>query len=128
MDVGSGLGRATTLVHLLTGATAIGLEIQAALVAEARTLAARLGLVRVTTLEGDASALAPSIATAGVFFLYCPFSGARLFRFFANLEPLAAERPLRVCCVDMAEPACAWLRPLAQPAENLRIYRSTKRA
>lgn len=126
VDIGSGLGRATALVHLLTGATALGLEIQAALVEAARHLAARLQLTRVTTVAGDASALVTTLANGDVFLLYCPFSGERLSRLFASLEPLALTRPLRICCVDMAPPACPWLALHAAPAENLRIYRSTQ--
>ena len=38
VDVGSGLGRAAALVHLMTGARAIGLEVQPALVAAARDI------------------------------------------------------------------------------------------
>ncbi len=128
VDVGSGLGRATALVHLLTGATATGLEIQACLAQESRKLATRLRLARVTTLEGDASSPATPMPRGSVFFLYCPFSGERLARLFETLEPLARAEPLRICCVDMAAPECAWLSPHAAPSENLRIYRSTKRA
>ena len=54
VDVGSGLGRAAALVHLMTGARAIGLEIQPALVAAARDMTARLRLPDVTFVEGDA--------------------------------------------------------------------------
>jgi hypothetical protein len=128
VDVGSGLGRATTLVHLLTGATAIGLEIQGTLAHASRNLASRLRLARVTTLEGDASSLVTSVPSGSVFFLYCPFSGERLSRLFEKLEPLARAEPLRLCCVDMGAPECAWLLPHAAPCANLRIYRSTKRA
>lgn len=127
VDVGSGLGRATTLVHLLTGATAIGLEVQASLAREAQRLAARLCLARVTTLELDASVLS-SPPHGSVFFLYCPFSGERLARFFASIEALAGARSLRVCCVDMPAPPCTWLREVAAPAPNLRVYRAMKRA
>src|SRR5690349_22422940 len=57
VDVGAGPGRAIALVHLLTGAGAIGLEIQPQLVEVARGLAARLGLSRVRCLEGDAATI-----------------------------------------------------------------------
>jgi hypothetical protein len=39
VDIGWGLGRAATFVHLLTDAGAIGLEIQSALVVVARHVA-----------------------------------------------------------------------------------------
>ena len=54
VDVGSGPGRAAALVHLMTGARAIGLEIQSALVAAARDMTARLRLPDVAFVEGDA--------------------------------------------------------------------------
>ena len=50
-------GRALSFVHLLTGATAIGVEIQPELVRAARERAARLRLSRLTTLEGDATSI-----------------------------------------------------------------------
>jgi SAM-dependent methyltransferase len=128
VDVGSGLGRALTLVHLLTGASAVGLEIQPALVRESRKLASRLQLTRVTTLEGDASALVSSLPRGSVWLLYCPFSGQRLSEFLARLEPLARAEPLRICGVDLADLECPWLLPQAAPAANLRVYRATKRA
>src|SRR5690349_13775805 len=78
VDVGAGPGRAIALVHLLTGAGAIGLEVQPELAAAARGLTARLGLSRVRCIEGDAATVAASMVVGSVFFLYCPFSGARL--------------------------------------------------
>ena len=59
-----------------------------------------------------------------VFFLYCPFSGARLAEVLAALELLARTRPIRVCCVDLPLPPCAWLTPAAPPDGDLVIYRS----
>jgi SAM-dependent methyltransferase len=58
VDVGSGLGRAAALVHLLTGAAVIGLEIQPHLIVGARDLTARLLLSRISSVEGDAARLA----------------------------------------------------------------------
>ena len=109
VDVGSGIGRAMTLVHLLTGAGAIGLEIQAALVAQAEAIAARLGLERVRTVRGDAEDLVRYMTTGTVFFFYCPFSGERLARVMDAIRPLAEVRPLRLCFVDMPAPALPWL-------------------
>lgn len=122
VDVGAGLGRATTLAHLLTGASAIGVEIQPALVREARALAARVGASRVKAIEGDAATLAARLPIATVFFLYCPFSDARLETLVDGLESLSATRPLRVCCVDVALPERPWLRCVSRPGENLALY------
>ena len=124
VDVGSGLGRAAALVHLLTGAAAIGLEVQPALVVAARALTTRLNLSRLTFVEGDAAAGAGAIALGSVFFLYCPFSGERLDKLLAALEPLARARPIRVCCVDLPLPPRPWLTLASPPSDDLAVYRS----
>ena len=125
VDVGAGIGRAALLVHLLTGAAAIGLEIQPALVHISRELTRRLGAPRYAVIEGDAVRLAGAITTATVFFLYCPFSGARLERLLDELEPIARIRPIRICTVDLPLPPRPWLTLLSPPHEDLAVYRST---
>jgi len=125
VDVGAGLGRAAVLVHLLTGARAIGLEIQPQLVAAARALATRLRLPDLSFVEGDAPELASALAAGSVFLLYCPFSGDRLGRLLDALEPVARARPIRICCVDLPLPARDWLAPAPTPWSDLAIYRST---
>ena len=62
VDVGSGVGRAATLVHLLTGAAVVGIEIQSSLAVAARRLADRLAEPRIATVHGDAVRLAGCIA------------------------------------------------------------------
>ena len=124
IDVGSGLGRAAALVHLLTGARAIGLEIQPALVAAARDMTANLRLPDVTFVEGDAPQLTAALSAGSVFLLYCPFSGDRLAAVLATLATLARTRTIRVCCVDLPLPPCDWLTPMPPPAFDLEIYRS----
>jgi SAM-dependent methyltransferase len=124
VDVGAGLGRAAALVHLLTGADVVGLEIQPQLVVGARDLAARLLLSRVSSIEGDAAKLASHIPTGSVFFLYCPFSGERLVRVLADLEQIARTREIRVCCLDLPLPPCSWLEFDPPLAGDLAIYRS----
>lgn len=123
VDVGSGIGRATTLVHLLTGASAIGLEIQPELVRTARNLAARLELPRVSTIEGDAVRLTRDMTTGSVFFLYCPFSGDRLHRVMDHLASMAQTRPIRVCSVDLPLPVRPWLVPVSESG-SLAVYES----
>jgi hypothetical protein len=125
VDVGSGLARAAVLVHLLTGAAAIGLEVQPALVHAAGDLATRLLLSRVSSVEGDAVKLARFITVGSVFFLYCPFSGDRLAMVLADLELIARTRMIRVCCVDLPLPPCPWLTLEPQLSGDLAIYRST---
>ena len=124
VDVGAGAGRAAALVHLLTGASVVGLEVQPQLVAAARELAARLCLPRVSFVEGDAPGLTGALAAGSVFFLYCPFSGERLAQLLTNLEPAARMRDIRVCCLDLPLPPCRWLEPLPPRWPDLVLYRS----
>ncbi len=125
VDVGSGLGRAAALVHLLTGARVVGLEVQAELVLAARDLASRLQLSRVSFVEADATRLAGIADVGSVFVLYCPFSGARLANALADLEIVARTRMIRVCTVDLPLPARTWLTLQdAVPPGDVAIYRS----
>lgn len=115
VDVGAGIGRALALVHLATGAGAIGIEVQAGLAAEGRRLIGGLASDRIVLVEGDAAELAARFVLGTVFFLYCPFSGARLDRLLDDLAALAPTRPkqtLRVCALDTPLPARADLVPL----------------
>lgn len=125
VDVGAGLGRAAALVHLLTGASAIGLEIQPGLVLAARELTRRLNLSHVSFVEGDATSLAGHMVIGSVFFLYCPFSGERLAKVMADLEPIARTREILVCTVDLPLPPCPWLTLASAPSEDVAVYRST---
>jgi SAM-dependent methyltransferase len=109
VDVGSGLGRAMAFVHLVTGAGAIGLEVQSGMARAARELAARSRLTRVSTVEGDAASNAGFIAIGSVFFFYCPFGGDRLSKVLDDLAPIARTRMLRLCFVDMPQPRRPWL-------------------
>jgi D-arabinose 1-dehydrogenase-like Zn-dependent alcohol dehydrogenase len=118
VDIGCGWGRAMAFVHLMTGAEAIGVEVQPHLASRARRLNAPL-----TVIEGDATEIVRSLRTGTVFFLYCPFSGDRLRRVMDDLESIAREHPIRVCAVDLPLPPCAWLEPVHARAE-LAIWRS----
>jgi hypothetical protein len=128
IDVGSGIGRATTCLHFLTGAPVIGIEIQSGLVRAARELAARSGARGVTYVEGDAIERTGCMALGSVFFLYCPFSGDRLTKLLAALHPIARARTIRICCLDLPLPPCPWLTLQPQQPHHpsdLTIYRST---
>jgi SAM-dependent methyltransferase len=125
VDVGSGLGRAMALTHFLTGASAIGVEIQPALVRSSRELASRLNAERVSVVEGDAAKLTRYITIGSVFFLYCPFSGDRLDRVMDELGLIARTREIRVCSVDLPLPSRSWLTPVSL-SSDLAIYRSLR--
>lgn len=124
VDIGSGAGRAAAFMHLLTGATALGVEVQPALVEQARQLAQRLALERVSFVQADAVEL-PLPARAGtVFFLYCPFSGERLARVLDQLRAIAQLRPIRIGCLDLPLPPCPWLEVVGPAAPDLTVHRS----
>jgi hypothetical protein len=120
VDIGAGVGRAAVLVHLLTGATAIGIEIQPQLIEAALELRAHVGAAGFSPVLGDAGPLADGT----VFFLYCPFGGERLERVLDELEMIARTRPIRVCCLDLPLPPRAWLMPASPLGGDLVIYRS----
>lgn len=124
VDIGAGTGRAMALVHLLTGARAIGVEIQPAFVREARALTTRLGLGDVGCFEGDAAALGDILPGGSVFFLNCPFSGARLNKVMDAIEPFARHRPVSICCVLLPLPARSWLARDPAYDGELEIHRS----
>jgi predicted RNA methylase len=125
VEVGAGVGRAAALVHLLTGASVVGIEIQSELVRASRDLVTRLLVSRVSCVEGDAVKLTGFVSIGSVFFLYCPFSGERLAKVVADLEPIARTKMIRVCCVDLPPLACPWLTLEPAPLGDLAIYRST---
>ena len=125
VDVGSGLGRTAVVAHLLTGAAAIGLEIQRALVLRSRDLTRRVGVSRFSAVEGDAVRLTGHIMIGSVFFLYCPFSGARLDKVLTDLEVIARTRTLHICCVDVPLPPRPWLTLVSPESRDLAVYRST---
>jgi len=125
VDVGSGVGRAAVLVHLLTGASTIGLEIQSQLVHASRDLMTRLNVSRFSPVQGDAVELTEFMTIGSIFFLYCPFGGARLEKVLDDLEPIARTRPIRVCSVDLPLPSRRWLTPMVPPSGDIAVYRST---
>ena len=108
VDIGCGLGRAMAFVHGVTGARAIGVEVQSHLVRRARDLARRLN-APLDVIEGDATRIVRDLHMGTVFFLYCPFSGERLHRVLADLESIARAHPICVCTVNLPLPPCGWL-------------------
>lgn len=124
VDIGSGVGRATAFVHLLTGASAIGIEIQTDLVAAATAMTRAISS-RIANIHGDAAGIDIDLAAGTVFLLYCPFSGDRLVRTLAKLRAVASVRPIRLCCIDLPLPAADWLEPGSAEARGVAVYRSS---
>jgi SAM-dependent methyltransferase len=112
-DLGSGLGHVVMLVALLSGARAVGIELEPAYVSYARRCARRLKVQNVEFVQADAR---EAVLTDGsVFFLYSPFNGALLRKVLERLRVEAAKRPIRVCtygpCTSVTASA-SWLRPI----------------
>ncbi len=128
IDVGSGLGRTTSLVQLLTGASVIGIEIQQHLAKRATHMSARFGHGRNVTLRGDAAELLHYLPLGTVYFLYCPCGGERLGKILSEIEYYAERRRIRVACVDMAPLHSDFLLPLHTNHHSLRLYQSKPRA
>ncbi len=72
-DIGSGLGQVAMLMHLLTGASAYGVEVEPSYSDYARRCAASLDLRPVTFINADARQVRYFQGT--VFYLYTPFRG-----------------------------------------------------
>ena len=126
VDVGAGVGRAALFVHLLTGARAVGLEIQSALVDRARALTARLDVIGVDFVACDAVGAGQIVPTGTVFFLYCPFGGARVDKLLDAIEPLARTRVIRIACIDMPEASRPWLRMRGSAPSGATVYDNVK--
>jgi methylase of polypeptide subunit release factors len=107
VDLGSGLGKVALLAHLLTGARCLGIDIQPALVAHANARAAEFVLDRVTFVTGDASDVDFSEGT--VFYLYLPFTGAKLESVMRKLEAIASVRGIVVCALGVDLSTYGWL-------------------
>ena len=121
VDLGSGLGRALILAHLVSGARAHGIEIQAPLVAGARARCAELGLGQLTFTHANAAEVA---LDGSRFFLYAPCNGAMLVRLLARLREVAQRRPIVVGTVGFELHDVAWLAPRASSCCSLMLYDS----
>ena len=124
VDIGAGLGRAVILAHLLSGARARGVEIQAPLVHRARALCAGLALAAVSFVHADAADVA---LDGSVFLLYAPCNGAMLARVVSRIEDVARRRPIVVAAVGLELPDAAWLTARASSRVSLTLYDSQLR-
>lgn len=122
VDVGAGCGRVAMLVHLLTGARAIGLEIQAALVELGAARAAALGLEGVEMRRGDAREA--ELPDGTVVYLYLPFVGRSLERVLGKLEAMAGRRGIAVCALGVELRRQPWLRPVDDTSLWMTVHES----
>lgn len=113
IDLGSGLGRVALLVHLLTGATVRGIELQPDLVARATSAATSCGATGVRFEHADARAA--DLHGGSVYFMYLPFTGPALVAVLERLRAIAEHREIVVCTLGVdLERHAPWLvrRPL----------------
>jgi predicted RNA methylase len=121
VDLGSGLGRVVILAHLLSGARALGIEVQPNLVELSRARAAALALPQVSFVEADAT---EHPLDGDVFFLYAPAYGELRARLVKRLEAVAKRRAISVCSVAVDLRGESWLEPRRTSCETLTLYRS----
>ncbi|MBX5481874.1 MAG: hypothetical protein IRZ16_08570 [Myxococcaceae bacterium] len=121
VDLGSGAGRVVMLAHLLTGARAVGVEIQGLLVTHATASSAALGLSGVSFVHANA---ADTELEGSVFFLYAPFNGETLKRVLRRLEEVARKRPIRICALGLELASEGWLRRRETSSPWLSLYDS----
>jgi SAM-dependent methyltransferase len=110
-DLGSGTGRVSILLNLITGLKTKGIEYDPTLYAQACQCLARLQLPHVTFLNTDAQTADYSDGT--VFYLYTPFQGLILQTVLDRLQQEARQRPIRIyahggCIATIEEQT--WLR------------------
>jgi hypothetical protein len=101
LDLGAGVGKLVSLVHLFTGARARGVEIQSTIVERA-----------IANVEhGDARTCS---LDANVIFLYCPFEGTVLEHVSRRLDALDDV----VVCALGVDLRCTRLRPRTGHADG----------
>ena len=127
VDLGSGLGHVPILASILTGASSIGIEVDAAYVATARECAHSLGLNQVTFVQQDA--MEADLSTGTVFYMYTPFTGAPLRTVLSRLRKENSSRTICVCTLGPCALAVAmepWLRASTIPdTEHVTCFRSS---
>jgi SAM-dependent methyltransferase len=119
-DLGSGLGQVPTLVHLLTGATAKGIEFEPAYCNYARVCAVGLNLSGVEFINADARTADYSEGT--VFFMYTPFEGSILQEVLEKLRGESGRRRIRLFTYGPCTPQVSrqrWLKWVDQNGAHL---------
>jgi SAM-dependent methyltransferase len=95
VDVGSGLGTVPTLVSLLTGARAVGIEWQPSYYAQAQHSVRDLNLSSVSFVRQDARDA--DFSTGTIFYMFTPFKGTMLRDVLQRLDSEARRRTIRLC-------------------------------
>ena len=100
-DLGSGLGKVTLLVHLLTTVKSVGVEYQPTFCTYADEQIARLGLrEKVEYLNCDARDV--DYAAGNIFFLFNPFGGTIFDTVLENIQAVASQKAIIICSYGSA--------------------------
>lgn len=113
IDIGSGLGQAAILFHLLTGIPAEGIEIEPAYVQYARSCTDKWGLGQVSFQASDARQA--DFSKGSIFFLYTPFKGQMLQDVLHRLKKQAVKKPITLFSygpITQKFHDQPWLRPV----------------
>lgn len=121
-DLGSGLGHVSLLVHLISGVTANGVDVEPAYCTYANACAADLNVANVSFIQADARAA--NYDTGTVFFLYTPFEGQLLQDVLDRLQTESQRRRIRIftygpCTRHVSRQA--WLTAVGQ--EGNEVYK-----
>jgi hypothetical protein len=120
VDLGAGQGKVVLLAALLTGARALGIELDPRAVTRAQAAAAALGLDRAEFVQGDIRS-AP-LPEADVYYMFSPFLGsAEVVR---RLRPIAVRRQIRLLCQPLDLKALPWLKATGARRYWLEVYES----
>jgi len=112
-DLGSGLGKVTMLVHLLTNVRCVGIEYQPNFCTYAKKQARGLSLSRVHYFNLDARDA--DYADGTVFFLFNPFGGTIFDTVLERLHQEAKQRKIWICSYGSASRALSefsWLKQI----------------
>ena len=126
-DLGSGLGKVTMLVHLLTGVRCVGVEYQPDFCAYANQQAHSLDLNNVTYLNADARHVGYTEAT--VFFFFNPFGGTIFDNVLEQLRVEAQKHEIRISSYGSSSQPLSelpWLErvlPINEDEAALTIFR-----
>ena len=126
-DLGSGLGKVTLLVHLLTGARCVGVEYQPNFCAYANQQAHDLNLKGVSYLNADARHA--DYADATVFFFFNPFGRDIFSTVLERLRLEAQQREIQICSYGSSSQPLSelpWLEripPISEDEATLEIFR-----
>jgi Histone methylation protein DOT1 len=127
-DLGSGMGHVATLVHLLSGATARGVEFEPAFCEYARACATALKLTQVEFITADARRA--DYTKGNIFFMYTPFEGTMLLDVLERLRERSRSGPIRLATYGSCTAIVAqqdWLSapsPAEPGSEQLAIFGS----